>query len=220
MRARHVSLPALFFAVALIAGCARPLVGTLIDEQQARDYAAIVAREDEVAALCRRNGDECAKASAVLGHACYAEARRGELAVARLDCAVDNLGGALAAGLPAEVGAQSLAVYRLTYLEALNDRLDLTRSFAEGAPYTAALGAAAARFQDAYPADWRGYYFEGQSHVQRFNAAIGSDLAAACASLRQAEEAFGAAAARGEDPRIAQARSAVAGLAFTCAGEG
>ena len=220
MRTRCLLLPALFLVVALVAACAQPLVGTLIEEQRARDYAAIVALEDDVAALCRRNGDECAKARAVLGHACYAEARRGEPTAAPLDCAVDNLGRALAAGLPAEVGTESLAVYRVTYLEALNDRLDLTRSFAEGAPYTAALAAAADRFTDAYPEDWRGYYFEGQAHVQRFNAEVGSDVAAACTSLGRAEDAFASAAARGADSRIAQARSAVAGLASACAGEG
>lgn len=208
--------------VVLVAACTPPLVGELNDAQNRRAYDEIVARQADVAALCRQGGDECAQAQAILGQACYARARDavGSARVEGLDCAVGNLGGALDHGLPATVGAEATAAYRLTYMEAVNDRVDLTASFAEGAPYTKALAAEAARFEQDYPDDWHGYYFAGQAALQSYNADLLDRPDAACAALGEAETAFQAADARSGDPRIDQALFSTDVAAETCAADG
>ncbi len=208
----------------VVVACTTPLVGELRESQESGEHGSIVAQRAEVTRLCAAAaGEECAQARAILGHACYAQARQSadtSAVVEHLDCAVQNLGAALAHVLPETVGGRSLATYRVTYMEALSDRLDRTASFAEGAPYTRRIADTAAAFKRDYPGDWRGYYFAGQAALQEYNATLGTRPDAACDDLGRAESELAAADALSEDPRIDQALTAVDLGAAACGGGG
>ncbi|MGF1551950.1 MAG: hypothetical protein ACFBWO_05520 [Paracoccaceae bacterium] len=192
-----------------LTGCA-PVLPDLVALQRSGDHAAIVARADEVEAVCTDDPAPCAQARAVLGHACLALARRapGEAARASLDCAVEALDAALAAGLPPSVGGRAVAVYEASRLDALNRRIGLAPSAGAAAPDAAALDRAAAGFAARYPADWRGPFYRALAALQLGDCA---GLVAAAAGL--GEVAGGAA-------RIDATRRALAAARAGCAGEG